>query len=106
MEQGVSFVLDLSARKQAEQQIRHMADHDALTGLPNRALLQDRLRQAIAHANRSQSRVATAFIDLDYFKNINDTLGHHIGDTVLQMACCGPPAGLPARRRYRGQGRR
>ena len=84
-EQGLSFVLDLSARKEAEEQVRHMADHDALTGLPNRALLKDRMDQAIAGAHRNRSRVAILFIDLDYFKNINDSLGHHIGDVVLQM---------------------
>jgi len=85
-EEAVSFVLDLTERKQAEERIRHMADHDALTGLPNRALLKDRMHQAIAGANRNREQVAVLFIDLDYFKNINDSLGHHIGDQVLKMA--------------------
>jgi diguanylate cyclase (GGDEF)-like protein/PAS domain S-box-containing protein len=85
-EQGVSFVLDLSARKHAEERVFHMAHHDALTGLPNRLLFRDRMNQAIAYAHRSQSKVALLFIDLDYFKNINDSLGHHIGDRLLQMA--------------------
>ncbi|MDQ3288377.1 MAG: EAL domain-containing protein [Pseudomonadota bacterium] len=84
--EGVSFVLDLTERKQAEERIRFMADHDALTGLPNRTLLQDRLGQAIAFAHRNRRRVAILFIDLDYFKNINDSLGHHIGDQVLRSA--------------------
>jgi len=84
-DQGVGFVLDLSARKQVEEQVRHMADHDALTGLPNRVLMQDRMQQAIAFAHRNRRKVAILFVDLDYFKNINDSLGHHIGDVVLQM---------------------
>ncbi|WP_088707967.1 EAL domain-containing protein [Noviherbaspirillum denitrificans] len=83
--EGVSFVLDLSERKKAEERIRYMADHDALTGLPNRTLLRDRLQQAIAHAHRTGTRVAVLFIDLDYFKHINDSLGHQIGDTLLKM---------------------
>ncbi|MEO7496081.1 MAG: EAL domain-containing protein [Massilia sp.] len=82
---GLAFVLDLSARRQAEARIRHMAHHDALTGLPNRLLLQDRMAQAIALGRRAGSQVALLFIDLDDFKRINDSLGHEIGDRLLQL---------------------
>jgi diguanylate cyclase (GGDEF)-like protein/PAS domain S-box-containing protein len=75
---------DITDRKQAEFRIRHMAFHDELTGLPNRILLQDRLTQCIALAGRNQSRVAVLMLDLDHFKNVNDSLGHHIGDHLLQ----------------------
>ena len=85
-EEGVSFVLDLTERKRAEARIHHMASHDVLTGLPNRALLHDRMQQAIAFAHRNRRRVAILFVDLDFFKSINDTLGHHIGDQVLKTA--------------------
>ncbi|MFB9242152.1 EAL domain-containing protein [Massilia antarctica] len=84
-DEGVSFVLDLTERKLADERIHHMVGHDALTGLPNRTLLQDRMRQAIASAHRTGARVGVLFIDLDYFKNINDSLGHHVGDQVLKM---------------------
>jgi diguanylate cyclase (GGDEF)-like protein len=69
----------------AERRIRHMAHHDALTGLPNRLLLVDRLKQAVAQARRQNERVGLLFIDLDYFKGVNDSLGHQIGDGLLQQ---------------------
>ena len=71
-------------RKLTEERIRFLATHDALTGLPNRALLQDRLQRAILHAERDCGGITVAFIDLDNFKLINDTLGHSVGDTLLQ----------------------
>jgi len=80
----LSFVQDVSLRIQAEERLQHMATRDALTGLPNRVLLNERLAQAIAHAKRSGRRVGVLFIDLDRFKNVNDTLGHRIGDELLK----------------------
>jgi diguanylate cyclase (GGDEF)-like protein len=68
----------------ANQQLRHLATHDALTGLPNRVLLDDRLQQAIAHADRNVRSFALLVCDLDRFKLINDSLGHHAGDELLQ----------------------
>jgi diguanylate cyclase (GGDEF)-like protein/PAS domain S-box-containing protein len=80
----VSVFTDISDRKETEQQVAHMAQHDFLTGLPNRMLLLDRLSQAIAHARRAKLKVAVMFLDLDRFKSINDTLGHFVGDKLLQ----------------------
>jgi diguanylate cyclase (GGDEF)-like protein/PAS domain S-box-containing protein len=75
---------DVTELRRKEEQIRHLAFHDALTGLPNRTLIQDRLDHALQRARREGSRLAVAFIDLDHFKAINDTLGHAMGDLVLQ----------------------
>ena len=78
--------LDLEARKRVEQSMRHMAHHDALTGLPNRALFRDRLTHAMAQADRYHQKLAVLFLDLDRFKAINDTLGHNVGDQLLKIA--------------------
>ena len=75
---------DVTDRKAIQQRIQHLAYHDNLTGLPNRGLLQDRLGHSIARAERSGRKVAVLFIDLDNFKNINDTLGHDVGDELLR----------------------
>jgi PAS domain S-box-containing protein len=88
---------DITSRKQAEARIHYMALHDALTGLPNRALLQDRLSQAILLAGRNHTRVGVLMLDLDQFKHINDSLGHHVGDGLLEAVAgrikmCVPPS--------------
>lgn len=75
---------NITDRKQAELRIRYMALHDALTGLPNRILLEDRLGEAIALAGRNQKSVAVLMLDLDRFKNVNDSFGHFVGDRLLE----------------------
>ena len=77
-------LIDITDRKSAEEQIRYQAYHDTLTGLPNRALFKERLSLAVAHAQRRGRQVAVLFLDLDRFKLINDTLGHTVGDHLLQ----------------------
>jgi diguanylate cyclase (GGDEF)-like protein len=85
--QGVfltSIIRDITERKLAEHDLRLLADHDHLTGLPNRALFRDRLTQALASANRDPQRLAVMMIDLDHFKAINHELGPQAGDQLLQ----------------------
>jgi diguanylate cyclase (GGDEF)-like protein/PAS domain S-box-containing protein len=80
----IALFSDIGERKAAESRISFLAQHDMLTRLPNRALMHDRLSQAMAAAQRSHGHVALLFADLDRFKNINDSLGHHVGDLLLQ----------------------
>jgi diguanylate cyclase (GGDEF)-like protein/PAS domain S-box-containing protein len=82
----LSLVADVTARFEAEEQLRQAAVNDALTGLPNRNSLAARLEHAIMRVNRSGDRLALLFIDLDRFKKVNDTLGHAAGDEVLRQA--------------------
>ena len=82
----ITTARDITDRKDAELRISYMASHDALTTLPNRALLQDRIEQTLVHNQRRKLKAAVLFIDLDNFKIINDTLGHDIGDGLLQAA--------------------
>ena len=77
-------VEDITDRKAAEERVQYLAYYDALTGLPNRTLLQDRLTKALASARRQNDKVALLFLDLDRFKIINDSLGHSVGDLLLQ----------------------
>jgi len=82
----ITAIQDVTARRHAEETIRHQANYDALTGLPNRPLFYDRLRQALRRALRLRNRMALLFIDLNRFKWVNDTLGHQTGDVLLREA--------------------
>ena len=84
VDEFVSVSRDISERKMVEEQVEHQAYHDALTGLPNRRLFRDRLTVALAHARRMSQPLAVMFLDLDRFKDVNDTLGHSLGDELLK----------------------
>jgi diguanylate cyclase (GGDEF)-like protein/PAS domain S-box-containing protein len=85
-ESGKLMVLrDISERKMNEERLEQMAHYDSLTGLPNRKLFADRLSQAIIRARRNRQLVGLVFLDVDYFKDVNDTLGHEVGDRLLQQ---------------------
>ena len=79
---GIAY--DISEQKRAAEYIRHIALHDVLTGLPNRALLDDRIKSAIGQQCRNNIPFTLGMVDIDHFKNINDTMGHHIGDKLLK----------------------
>lgn len=81
---ALNFLVDITERKEAEEKIRFMAQHDPLTGLPNRALFFDRLNRALALARREKRLLAVMFVDLNDFKPVNDTFGHDMGDFLLQ----------------------
>jgi diguanylate cyclase (GGDEF)-like protein len=80
-----SYIFDITDRKRVEEVLQYQAFHDPLTDLPNRALFQEQLSLAIANAHRNQTQMAVIFLDLDCFKNINDSLGHSTGDRLLQL---------------------
>ncbi len=83
IEHFLAIFSDISDRKQAEDRIQHMAHHDPLTDLPNRLLLSDRLNSALARSRREETCLALLFLDLDDFKQVNDSLGHAVGDQLL-----------------------
>jgi len=82
----IELVQEINERRALEEQLTHLAFHDPLTGLPNRSLFMDRLQRAIAEAERKKEPVVVMFIDLDDFKKVNDSFGHHVGDKVIQTA--------------------
>ncbi len=82
----VGVISDITDRKRAEQELRYLANYDALTGLPNRILLSERIGHAIVRAQRTSRKIAVLFLDLDRFKHVNDSMGHAAGDRMLKAA--------------------
>lgn len=82
----IGTISDIDERKATEERMRHMAQHDSLTDLPNRALFSDRVQRELAHAARHNERFALIFLDLDRFKPVNDHYGHAVGDQLLRLA--------------------
>ncbi|WP_461481240.1 diguanylate cyclase domain-containing protein [Porticoccus sp.] len=80
----IAVAHDITERKRMEERLQHMAGHDPLTGLPNRALLLDRIQTALTQARRDQTHLSLLFIDIDNFKHINDSYGHFVGDALLE----------------------
>jgi diguanylate cyclase (GGDEF)-like protein len=80
----IAIVRDITERKKTEEYIKQLAYHDTLTGLPNRTLFNDRFDHALAHASRYQHKLALLVMDLDHFKEVNDSLGHAAGDNLLK----------------------
>ena len=95
-------IMDVTAKRQAEARIAHMAHHDALTGLPNRVLFHERLDEALLRVRRDPEKLAVLYLDLDQFKNVNDSLGHPAGDKLwwrwrsVSARACAPPTWSPA----------
>jgi PAS domain S-box-containing protein len=102
----LSLAQDVSSRIQAEERLQYMATHDGLTGLPNSVLLNDRLDASLSRAARAKRRVGVMFLDLDHFKDVNDTLGHRVGDGLLKELRHPDPRGAAPIRRARAHFRR
>ncbi len=82
---GIAFIVDITERKKLEKEIRHLANHDTLTGLPNRRLFLELMRYGLEEAHRNLTKMGLIFLDLDHFKAVNDTLGHEAGDELLKI---------------------
>jgi diguanylate cyclase (GGDEF)-like protein/PAS domain S-box-containing protein len=81
---GIAFIVDITGRKKLEEEIRSMANHDSLTGLPNRRLFMELIRYGLAEAHRNRKKIGFLFLDLDRFKGVNDAFGHEAGDDLLK----------------------